>query len=77
MDEKLTNFENFIENKVTKSPLFSILWHPINQISASDNSNFSLVGNRYKKIGKSNKNMSFTDGLSLSVLPTLITCFTK
>ena len=27
IDEKLTNFGNFSEKKVKKSPLFSILWH--------------------------------------------------
>ena len=68
INEKLTIFENFDGKKVAKSPLFSIFWHPDNQISASVHSNISLVGNRSKKIGKMNKNLSFTDGLSPSVI---------
>ena len=69
IDEKLTIFENFDQKKVPKPPLFSIFWHPGNLISTPVHSNISLVGNRSKKIGKMNKNLSFTDGLSPSVLP--------
>ena len=68
IDEKLAISENFDQKKVTKSPLFSIFWHPGNQIIAPVHSNISLVGNRSKKIVKINKNLSFTDGLSPSVL---------
>ena len=71
INEKLTIFENFDGKKVAKSPLFSIFWHPGNQISASVHSNISLVGNRSKIIGKMNKKLSFTDGLSPSVLRSL------
>ena len=66
--EKLTNFGNFDEIKVKKSPLFSIFWHLCNQISAPDHLFISLVGNRSQKNGKINKNLSFTNGLSPSVL---------
>ena len=68
IDEKLTIFENFDQKKVPKPPLLSIFWHLGNQISTPVQSNISLVGNRSKKIGKMNKNLSFTDGLSPSVL---------
>ena len=36
IDEKLTNFGNVSEKKVKKSPLFLILWHLYNQVSALD-----------------------------------------
>ena len=68
IDEKLTIFENFDQKKVPKLPLFSIFWHPGNYVSTQVHSNISLVGNRSKKFGKMNKNLSFTDGLSPSVL---------
>ena len=68
IDEKLTIFKNFNGKNVTKSPLFSIFWHPGNLISAPNHSNISLIGIRSKKIEKMNKDLSFTDGLSPSVL---------
>ena len=68
IDEKLTNFEIFNGEKVTKSPLFSIFLHSGNQMSASDHSKISLVDDRSKIIGKMNKNLSFTDSISPSVL---------
>ena len=68
IDEKLTICKNFDPKKVTKSPLFSIFWHPGYQISAPDHLFISRVGNRSRKNGKMNKKLSFTDGLIPFVL---------
>ena len=70
INEKSTSFENSNGTKVKKLPLFSILWHLGNKISTLDHLVISLVGNRYKKIGKVKKK-SLTDGLSLFVLEAL------
>ena len=66
--EKLTNFGNFDEIKVKKSPLFSIFWHLHNYISAPDHLFISLVGNRSQRNGKMNKKSSIIDSLSPYVL---------
>ena len=65
---KNCNFANFDVMKVKKSPMFSIFWHLCNQISAPDHLFISLAGYRSKRIGKMNKNLSFTDSLSPSVI---------
>ena len=70
--ENLTNSEIFNGKQVKKLPIFSTRWHLGSLISAPDHLVISLVGNRSIKIGKMNKKLSFTDGLSVLGGPKLI-----
>ena len=65
INEKLTIFENFNVKKSKKSPLFSIPWH-LSIMKAPDRPlRYWSSCNRFQKIGKMNKKLSFTEGVSV------------